>query len=133
MLSLLPLLLLLLLAFDDNSKENVIVIVRRLDFIIGYAMIRSSLGEKDEIPVEWNRLVCVSDRKAASIFSGKKDGQEITDVNKAEKLLKFLDESPGISTLDDLKEKINEGEPEDVSDILDDEYHDGKRPKVKTL
>lgn len=74
--------------------------------------------------------MCVSDRKAASIFSGKKDGQEITDVNKAEKLLKFLDESPSIETLDELKEKMNLGEPEDMSDILEDEYNDAMRPKV---
>jgi hypothetical protein len=60
---------------------------------------------------------------------GKKDGQEITEAKKAEKLLMMLDEAPEIESLDILKEKIATGDPDDDSEMASDDYNEMKRPR----
>jgi len=118
-----------IISYDNDTRDNVVVVIRRFDYIIGYARIASSSSDKDDIPITWNRLICLSDRKAVNILIGKKDGQEITEAKKAEKLLMMLDEAPEIESLDILKEKIATGDPDDDSEMVSDDYNEMKRPR----
>lgn len=120
-----------IMSYDNDVKDKVIVVIRRFDNIIGYAKVTSLSNDKDkdDINIIWNRLICVPDRKAINIFSGKRDGQEITEAKKAEKLLMMLDDAPEVESLEVLKEKMTLGEPYDENEVAGDPYDEMKRPR----